>query len=148
MRAELDQLAGLITDATSRLTASFETICTLSARQQQLASAVASGGCSCGAEAGSLPVHSRGAPDPEQRDLRALTDNIQRSVNEAVTALQFHDIASQLIGHAARRIELIERMAGQLERLPGDPGGALACTAQRDNPVGQVRMTAGTIELF
>jgi hypothetical protein len=75
--------------------------------------------------------------EAEQR--RAASDAIQ----SAVTALQFHDMATQLTGHAQRRLLEIERY---LRQACGDAGGALA--VQVAQPVGQSEMSAGSVDLF
>lgn len=165
--AELDQLDALLADAVSRLTSSFETIGALSVRQRQLMFTDAGKSDSWVAPCLRKPPVANDEPneragvvvapvlDAHSRDdLRALTEDIERHVQKAVTALQFQDIASQLLSHAVKRMDLLERMAGQIERLPdiaieelnealslvrAEPGG---------NPVAQARMNEGTVELF
>jgi methyl-accepting chemotaxis protein len=83
-------------------------------------------------------------------------------VNAAVTALQFQDMTSQLIGHAQSRLENIDRI---ILKLPGNvqqhaelsDGLSQARTwlrehahqeAQRSHPVKQESMSSGDIELF
>jgi len=71
-----------------------------------------------------------------------------------VTALQFQDIASQLLGHTAARLQALERMSSALARLPESSSDDLcsALVAARGmriaSPVGQGRMSEGGIELF
>lgn len=84
----------------------------------------------------------QGAPDVEQ------------AVNHAISALQFHDMATQLAGHAAQRMGLIEQMTASLGRLPDasvdeltDVLTASAC-ARRAGPVEQTCMEGGSVELF
>lgn len=63
------------------------------------------------------------------------------AVRAAVTALQFQDMATQLTGHAQRRLLVLE------EHLRGMNGrGAL--DGQASHPVRQVEMSAGSIDLF
>jgi methyl-accepting chemotaxis protein len=94
-------------------------------------------------------------------------------VGRAITALQFQDMVSQLLGHILRRVEALEVVMRQFETLGGtldreaaaaDIGAAIdslraeqnAITAVlRDieaqtihNPVAQKAMTEGDIELF
>ena len=72
----------------------------------------------------------------------------------AVTALQFQDMAQQLAGHAARRIEVLERITGPLARLPeasaDELGEAVQGTVHEriDGPVEQACMDGGSVELF
>lgn len=67
---------------------------------------------------------------------------------QAVGALQFEDIALQLIAHAQRRLALLE---GCLQGLSPDlePVGHEAVRARLlHHPVGQTGMAAGEVELF
>ena len=67
----------------------------------------------------------------------------------AVTALQFQDMASQLIDHTRGRLR---NCADQIARdaFAGDQDGeaAVACAPLRPNPVTQSEMNTGFIELF
>jgi hypothetical protein len=67
----------------------------------------------------------------------------------AVTALQFQDMASQLINHTNRRLR---SCADQIARVAmgDDEDGAAVVEAPplRPNPVTQDEMDAGSIELF
>lgn len=80
--------------------------------------------------------------------------DMERAVGNAISALQFQDMANQLVGHAAQRIELLERLAGSLARLPDvsedDLNGEVAGTvcARADGPVAQACMTGGSVDLF
>jgi hypothetical protein len=68
----------------------------------------------------------------------------------AVAALQFQDLATQLIGHTDRRLHhCADRVAGAAfvaETGPDEP--AVAEAPPRPNPVAQSAMQAGTVELF
>lgn len=64
-------------------------------------------------------------------------------VGGAVTALQFQDMASQLIAHAAKRLT---HCADQLDLH--DAVVAAPVTPLRNNPVTQAEMDPGSIELF
>lgn len=148
VRAELDQLQTILGQAVTRLTSSFETIGAYSAcRTQRVAN-----GFVDGAEA--IPVIAPGATGVNRYDTAVLTEGIESSVNEAITALQFYDIASQILAHAGRRIELLERMAGQLGQLPDATVEELdhvlrnACEVRGHNPAGQALMTVGAMEFF
>lgn len=78
-----------------------------------------------------------GGTDGERRQF-------EHAVTTAVTALQFQDMATQLIGHAQRRLDVLQRCVGRLSTTPVDP--ILATT--RMQPVRQQGMGAGSIELF
>ncbi len=83
-------------------------------------------------------------------------------VNAAVTALQFQDMSSQLIGHAQSRIgnveELVEKLATGIQQNAELNAGLSQARgwlrdhsqqeAQRNHPVKQESMSSGDIELF
>lgn len=62
------------------------------------------------------------------------------AVGGAITALQFQDMATQLTQHAQRRLEVLMGCIGEA----GDPLFAIT----RAQPVRQVEMKSGSIELF
>ena len=164
VRVQLEQLKDLLADAAGRLGVSFAAMHALAARQQEIARAIASaGGTQVRAQpaANDADVPDAAAPQltagsaPEAADeLGAVTRELERTVHEAVTALQFQDIAPQLVGHTAERVDALDRMAGKLERLPdasaGELGKALesAQAGRRDSPVKQAQMAHGAVELF
>ncbi|MBV8464406.1 MAG: hypothetical protein JO218_00545 [Burkholderiales bacterium] len=98
-------------------------------------------------------------------ELGALAQQTELGIGSATTALQFHDMSSQLLTHAQRRVSLLAE-ANQLvracreEATDADPGRrqalfskAQADLAQREqavvhNPVAQHSVSQGDIELF
>lgn len=85
-------------------------------------------------------------------DPQKVTDglhNIMGHVAAAITALQFQDMATQLIAHTSQRLR---NCADQLARDTfgdDDDGAAVVEVAPlRPNPVTQDEMDAGSIELF
>jgi hypothetical protein len=83
----------------------------------------------------------------------AQSDNIvavRQALNSAVTELQFHDMASQLIVHTSRVLQgcahrlAYEAMGPDEDEVPiePDPGPG------RPNPVTQSEMDAGSVDLF
>ena len=67
----------------------------------------------------------------------------------AITAMQFQDMASQLVAHTTRRLRnCADRLAA--EAFAGDEDGAAVIEEPplRPNPVTQDEMDAGSIELF
>lgn len=81
----------------------------------------------------------------EQQANRKLEERlrIQSAIGTAVTALQFQDMATQLTGHAQRRLAALESC---LRSLYGEAsGGALV---EHPQPVRQAEMSAGSIDLF
>lgn len=81
-------------------------------------------------------------------------DAIANAVGDAVSALQFQDMAQQLAGHAARRIEVLERITGPLARLPDASADELTAAVEGtvheriNGPVEQACMDGGSVELF
>jgi hypothetical protein len=121
---DLDRLQRLLSDASESLLMHFY------AASQQL---------------GSL-LH-QGAAYPNL-DTSALHDAMQNMAG-AVTALQFQDMASQLIHHTNRRLRnCVDQLAR--EAMGPDPEGdaVVELAPQRPNPVTQDEMDAGSVELF
>lgn len=69
---------------------------------------------------------------------------LRSAVMTAVTALQFQDMATQLLQHAQRRLNVLERCVSSLSREVNDP--LLAST--RMQPVRQSAVSAGSVDLF
>jgi hypothetical protein len=67
----------------------------------------------------------------------------------AITAMQFQDMASQLIDHTHRRLRACADQIAR-EAMGQDPEGEVVVTdvPLRPNPVTQDEMDAGSIELF
>jgi hypothetical protein len=65
------------------------------------------------------------------------------AVHSAVTALQFQDMATQLTGHAQRRLAVLEE---RLRSLSDEAARGLHLA--HTHPVRQVEMSAGSIDLF
>ena len=74
---------------------------------------------------------------------------VDEEVGRAVTALQFHDLATQLLGHARKRIAVAEEGLKKLTVLPL-AGTAADWGAPPDlaAPVGHANLETGTVELF
>ena len=80
-------------------------------------------------------------------ELAVLRDNLR----QAVTELQFHDLATQLIAHVGKVLQacsaqLAAETMGEEEGEEAAPGQDIA--PARPNPVTQGEMDAGSIELF
>ncbi len=105
--------------------------------------------------------------------LGGIADEVDVQVGRAVTALQFQDIVSQLLGHVGRRVDAIDDvsrhlggLAQTLQRNAATPDASGALQSLRDetrgvaerlkdmeqmtanNPVSQNEMGQGDIELF
>jgi hypothetical protein len=68
---------------------------------------------------------------------------------EAITAMQFQDMASQLVGHTTRRLRnCVDRLARDTMGDDEDGEAVVEEAPARPNPVTQDEMDAGSIELF
>ncbi|GBG14684.1 methyl-accepting chemotaxis protein [Novimethylophilus kurashikiensis] len=96
-------------------------------------------------------------------ELSDLTDRVENDVKTAITTLQFQDLASQLIGHSESRLNVIgeilngitaidERFIEQNNRFERWEHKLIESRAlierTRHNPVKQVNIDAGGVELF
>ncbi len=76
-------------------------------------------------------------------------DQAARRLAGAITGLQFQDMASQLLGHACRRLDHCANRLASDAIGDDDEGVAIELDAPtRPNPVAQSEMDAGSIELF
>jgi hypothetical protein len=67
----------------------------------------------------------------------------------AVTALQFQDMASQLVNHTQRRLRnCADRLAREVMGDDEDGETVIEEAPMRPNPVTQDELDAGSIELF
>jgi hypothetical protein len=84
-------------------------------------------------------------PEIEAPELHAAMQHLAT----AITAMQFQDMASQLVDHTTRRLRACaDRLAAETMGDDED-GDALVATAPlRPNPVTQDEMDAGSVELF
>ena len=91
------------------------------------------------------------------------TNEVENNVHTAITTLQFQDLATQLVGHAGKRMEIIQSIldgianieaqhqteSNRLERLRKSIEEMTDLIEKsRHNPVKQVNVDAGDIELF
>lgn len=83
-----------------------------------------------------------------QGDSGAAAQELSQHLTRAITALQFQDMASQLIAHTHKRLRnCADRLAA--DAFDADDGEAVIEAAPlRPNPVTQDEMDAGSIELF
>jgi len=71
------------------------------------------------------------------------------AIGGAITALQFQDMASQLIAHTSRRLRnCADRLAAETMGDDEDGIAVVEDAPLRPNPVTQDEMDAGSIELF
>jgi hypothetical protein len=96
-----------------------------------------------GALQGLEELRAAGQVDP------APVDAIRQQLSRGVKALQFQDMASQLIAHTSRRLHHCADRLAQ-DTFAGDEYGdaVIADAPLRPNPVTQSEMHTGFIELF
>lgn len=81
--------------------------------------------------------------------LAELSASAREHLRKAITALQFQDMASQLIAHTQRRLRNCSDRLAREAFAGDDDGDALVEDAPlRPNPVTQAEMDVGSIELF
>ena len=85
-------------------------------------------------------------------DVFAQSERLERArsaLRSAVTELQFHDMATQLISHTTRVVRSCAFQLGAEAMGAGDElAAAPEAAPSRANPVTQSEMAAGSIELF
>lgn len=94
-----------------------------------------------------MDVHS--ADGDDKRDSVAY-QSLMQQLGGAVTALQFQDMASQLIVHTNHRLRsCVDTLAREAFGDDDEDGASvIESPPQRPNPVTQAEMDAGSIELF
>ncbi len=79
----------------------------------------------------------------------AALDRVQEQLGSAITALQFQDMASQLIDHTRRRLRsCADRLAFECFTDDDDDEAVVAPAPLRPNPVAQAQVDGGSVELF
>jgi hypothetical protein len=82
-------------------------------------------------------------------DTEAVFNDLMQNLGGAVTALQFQDMASQLINHTHKRLRsCVDRLAREAFADDEDGMAAAEEVPLRPNPVTQAEMDVGSIELF
>ena len=75
--------------------------------------------------------------------------NAMQNLTGAITALQFHDMATQLIGHTQKRLRsCADRIARDAMGDDEDGAAVLSDGPMRPNPVTQDELDAGSIDIF
>jgi hypothetical protein len=81
--------------------------------------------------------------------LPELCGDVMRELSHAITALQFQDMASQLIAHTHKRLRnCADRIARETMGEDDEGPAVIEEAPMRPNPVTQDEMDAGSIELF
>lgn len=106
-------------------------------------------------------------------ELNGIAAEVETAVGQAIVSLQFQDMVTQLLSHVSRRLEVLDEVAGDEQKLAlvlrdsSDPAGTLrALDAIREhvellsqklstlkqgvsnNPVSQTGFASGDVELF
>lgn len=90
----------------------------------------------------------RSHPHTEE-DSDAVFNDVMQNLGAAVTALQFQDMASQLINHTHKRLRsCVDRLAKEAFADDEEGAGVMEDVPLRPNPVTQAEMDVGSIELF
>lgn len=82
------------------------------------------------------------------------TEDVERAMNDAINALQFQDMVTQLVAFAMQRVALLEKSTESLGRFPQVSVTELAAAVDETvggreaGPVMQTSMTGGTVDLF
>jgi hypothetical protein len=84
-------------------------------------------------------------PDVDTRPLHSAMQHLAG----AITAMQFQDMASQLVDHTTRRLRnCVDRLARDAFADDEDGEAVVQAAPLRPNPVTQDEMDAGSVELF
>jgi hypothetical protein len=84
--------------------------------------------------------------DPESEEV---IENVMQNLGGAVVALQFQDMASQLIHHTHKRLRnCVDRLAREAFAEDEDGDTIVEEAPLRPNPVTQAEMDVGSVELF
>jgi hypothetical protein len=76
-------------------------------------------------------------------------EQVRAHLARAITALQFQDMATQLIAHTNQRLRnCADRLAADAFAGDEDGGAVIEAAPLRPNPVTQDEMDAGSVELF
>jgi hypothetical protein len=82
-------------------------------------------------------------------DSEEVIDGVMQNLGGAVVALQFQDMASQLINHTHKRLRsCVDRLAREAFADDDEDGAPVEEAPLRPNPVTQAEMDVGSIELF
>ncbi|MFM7507834.1 MAG: hypothetical protein ACKO3M_15025 [Rubrivivax sp.] len=100
-----------------------------------------------------LQQHAHAAVEPRATALPAEAPQLHRAMEHmaaAITAMQFQDVASQLVAHTTRRLRhCADRLAAQTMGDDDEDGRAVVeALPLCPNPVTQDEMDAGSVELF
>ena len=106
-------------------------------------------------------------------ELNQISDQVEAAVNQAIVSLQFQDMVTQLLGHVSRRLDVLDEVVGDEQKMAmalrdtSDPASTLQTLAGlrehveilsqklsalkqgvQNNPVSQTGYASGDVELF
>src|SRR5574343_97869 len=106
-------------------------------------------------------------------ELNSIAEQVEQSVNQAIMSLQFQDMVTQLLGHVGRRLEVLDEILADEQKMAGvlndssDSTAAMAALSEiylhidqisqktgvisqkvDNNPVSQTGFASGDVELF
>ena len=106
-------------------------------------------------------------------ELNTIADQVEKSLNQAIMSLQFQDMVTQLLGHAGCRLDVLDEILVDEQRMAGimndtaNPEAALVALSEiclhvdqisqkmgvisqkvDNNPVNQTGFASGEVELF
>lgn len=135
---DLDRLQTLLSDACDDLMRSFSGV------SDQLRALMTSDGDPLSSASGTSASATSAATIPAET-IQALLEQL----GAAVTALQFQDMASQLIAHTHTRLRnCSDKLARETFEPDDDEPDGADDAPMRSNPVTQAEMDAGSVELF
>lgn len=140
---DLDRLQTLLSDACDDLMRSFSGV------SDQLRALMTSDGdplsSASGTSASGTSASATSAANIPAETIQALLQQL----GAAVTALQFQDMASQLIAHTHTRLRnCSDKLARETFEPDDDEPDGADDAPMRSNPVTQAEMDAGSVELF
>lgn len=94
-------------------------------------------------------IHTLRSHPHTERDSEEVFNDVLQHMGGAVTALQFQDMASQLINHTHKRLRsCVDRLAREAFADDEDGEAVIEEVPLNPNPVTQGEMDVGSIELF
>lgn len=106
-------------------------------------------------------------------ELNTIGEQVEQAVNQAIMSLQFQDMVTQLLGHVTRRLDVVDEMLADEQKMAGvlnnsgESAATLAALAEicqhvdqisqkmsvisqkvDNNPVNQTGFASGEVELF
>lgn len=154
LQGEMSQVRVLVSDAVKNLDRNFRSLNACSSEQAAIVNEL---------------VGTGRVDEEQQKKLSVISGQINSHTSTTIRALQFDDIVQQLAGHTCDRIARMQELFVELEkkiikikylevhdkkgiqgyiRMMRDEVGHFRTKLEKENPVKQISMDAGKIELF